>query len=216
MTLSLACANFSRTTAPVTLKIPAIEVFRIERSIPHGHVQTVVGPIERLKLGHLIGSKRCPQRDHVIAMIAARILTPGSKLANTRALNTAARSNTLGEASGMANDVHENDLYGAMDRLFKRQARIEKSLAASHLQGGSSVLYGLTSSYLELAPLVCLPQLGYSRNGKKGKLQFVFGLLCDSRGCSLAVEVFDGNTAAPSIVGKQSEKSATALASNAS
>lgn len=191
-----------RAGNPVT---PATEGFRIERSIPHGHVQAVVGTIERLKLDHLISSKRCPERDRVIAMIAARILTPGSKLSTTRALNAASRSNTLAEACGIDGDVHENDLYDAMDWLLKRQARIEKSLAARHLQDGSLVLYDLTSSYFE-GTTCPLAKLGYSRDGKKGKLQIVFGLLCDSRGCPLAVEVFDGNTADPSTVGKQIEK----------
>jgi len=184
---------------------PATDGFRIERSIPHGHVQAVVGTIERLKLDHIIGSKRCPERDRVIAMIASRILNPGSKLATTRALNSATRSSTLAETCGIDDDVHENDLYAAMDWLLKRQARIEKSLAARHLQDGSLVLYDLTSSYFE-GTTCPLAKLGYSRDGKKGKLQIVFGLLCDSRGCPLAVEVFDGNTADPSTVGKQIEK----------
>jgi transposase len=191
-----------RAGNPVT---SASEGFRIERSIPHGHVQAVVSTIERLKLDHLIGSKRCPERDRVIAMIAARILNPGSKLATTRALNAATCSNTLAEACGIDDDVHENDLYDAMDWLLKRQARIEKSLASRHLQDGSLVLYDLTSSYFE-GTTCPLAKLGYSRDGKKGKLQIVFGLLCDSRGCPLAVEVFDGNTADPSTVGKQIEK----------
>jgi transposase len=191
-----------RAGNPVT---SASEGFRIERSIPHGHVQAVVSTIERLKLDHLIGSKRCPERDRVIAMIAARILNPASKLATTRALNAATCSNTLAEACGIDDDVHENDLYDAMDWLLKRQARIEKSLASRHLQDGSLVLYDLTSSYFE-GTTCPLAKLGYSRDGKKGKLQIVFGLLCDSRGCPLAVEVFDGNTADPSTVGKQIEK----------
>ncbi len=181
------------------------EGFRIERSIPHGHVQAVVGTIGRLGLDHIIGSKRCPERDRVIAMVASRIINPGSKLAVTRALNSATRSNTLAEACGIDGDVHENDLYAAMDWLLKRQARIEKSLADRHLRDGSLVLYDLTSSYFE-GTTCPLANLGYSRDGKKGKLQIVFGLLCDSRGCPIAVEVFDGNTADPTTVGAQIDK----------
>lgn len=184
---------------------PATEGIRIGRSIPHGHVQAVIGTIRRLKLDHLIGSKRCPERDRVIAMVASRILNPGSKLAITRALNDATRSNTLAEACGIDGDLHENDLYDAMDWLLKRQARIEKSLAARHLRDGSLVLYDLTSSYFE-GTTCPLAKPGYSRDGKKGKLQIVFGLLCDSRGCPIAVEVFDGNTADPSTVGAQIDK----------
>jgi hypothetical protein len=184
---------------------PATEGFRIERSVPHGHVQAVIGTIKRLKLDHLIGSKPCPERARVIAMVASRILNPGSKLATTRALNDATRSNTLAEACGIDGDLHENDLYDAMDWLLKRQDRIEKSLAARHLRDGSLVLYDLTSSYFE-GTTCPLAKLGYSRDGKKGKLQIVFGLLCDSRGCPIAVEVFDGNTADPSTVGAQIDK----------
>lgn len=191
-----------RAGKPVT---PTTEGLRIERSMPHGHVQAVVGTIKRLKLDHLIASKPCPERDRVIVMIASRILNPGSKLATTRALNSATRSNTLAEVCGIDGDLHENDLYAAMDWLLKRQPRIEKSLAARHLQDGSLVLYDLTSSYFE-GNTCPLAKLGYSRDGKKGKLQIVFGLLCDSRGCPLAVEVFEGHTADPSTVGKQIEK----------
>lgn len=191
-----------RAGKPVT---PATDGLRIERSMPHGHVQAVVGTIRRLKLDRLISSKPCAERDRVIAMIASRILNPGSKLATTRALNPATRSNTLAEACGIDGDLHENDFYAAMDWLLKRQPRIEKSLAARHLRDGSLVLYDLTSSYFE-GNTCPLAKPGYSRDGKKGKLQIVFGLLCDSRGCPLAVEVFDGNTADPSTVGKQIEK----------
>lgn len=191
-----------RAGKPVT---PATDGLRIERSMPHGHVQAVVGTIKRLKLDYLIASKPCPERERVIAMIASRILNPGSKLATTRALNSATRANTLAEACGIDGDLRENDLYAAMDWLLKRQSRIEKSLANRHLQDGSLVLYDLTSSYFE-GNTCPLAKLGYSRDGKKGKLQIVFGLLCDSHGCPLAVEVFEGNTADPSTVGKQIEK----------
>lgn len=191
-----------RIGKPVT---PATDGLHIERSLPHGHVRAVITTIRRLKLDHLIASKPCPERDRVIGMIASRILSPGSKLATTRALNAATRSNTLAEACGIDGDLHENDLYAAMDWLLKRQPRIEKSLAARHLEDGSLVLYDLTSSYFE-GTTCPLAKAGYSRDGKKGKLQIVFGLLCDSRGCPIAVEVFDGNTADPSTVGKQIEK----------
>lgn len=181
---------------------PATEGLRIERSIPHGHVKAVIDTIKRLKLDHLIASKPCPERDRVIAMIASRILNPGSKLATTRAMNSSTRAHTLSEACGIQGDLHENDLYAAMDWLLKRQPRIEKSLAARHLQDGCLVLYDLTSSYFE-GNSCPLAKLGYSRDSKKGKLQVVFGLLCDSRGCPLAVEVFEGNTADPATLGTQ-------------
>lgn len=179
--------------------------FRISRSIPHGHVQAVIGVLKRLGLDRIIASKHCAERDRVVAMIASRILNPGSKLATTRALNAATCSSTLAAACGIENDVHENDLYDAMDWLLPRQPRIEKALAARHLTDGSLILYDLTSSYFE-GTACPLAKLGYSRDGKKGKLQIVFGLLCDQHGCPVAVEVFDGNTADPTTVSKQIEK----------
>jgi len=177
----------------------------VERSLPHGHVKAVVETIKRLGLDRLIASKRCRERDLVLAMIVARILEPGSKLAASRALDPATASSTLGEACGIEGEIDENDLYAAMDWLLGRQARIEKSLARRHLRDGSLVLYDLTSTWLEGT---CCPLAahGYSRDGKKGKLQIVFGLLCDERGCPIAVEVFEGNTADPATLSAQIEK----------
>ena len=51
-----------------------------------------------------------------------------------------------------------------------------------------------------------LAKRGYSRDGKRGKLQIVFGLLCDRHGCPVAVEVFDGNTADPKTLTAQIDK----------
>ena len=38
---------------------------------------------------------------------------------------------------------------------------------------------------------------GYSRDGKKGKLQIEYGLLTDPEGRPVAIRVFPGNTADP-------------------
>lgn len=178
---------------------------RVERSLPHGHVKAVVETVKRLGLDRLIASKRCRERDLVLAMIVARILEPGSKLATSRALDPATASSTLAETCGIEGEVDENDLYAAMDWLLGRQTRIEKSLAKRHLRDGSLILYDLTSTWLEGS---CCPLAarGYSRDGKKGKLQIVFGLLCDERGCPVAVEVFEGNTADPATLSVQIEK----------
>lgn len=186
---------------------PAIPApgFRIVRSIPHGHVQAVTDLFKRLGLDRIIASRRCPERDLALAMVASRILHPGSKLATTRALNEATRSSTLAEACGISGDVHENQLYAAMDWLLARQDKIEKALAARHLKDGSLILYDLTSSYFE-GTACPLAKLGYSRDGKKGKLQIVYGLLCDGRGCPVAVEVFEGNTGDSATVATQIEK----------
>ena len=92
-----------------------------------------------------------------------------------------------------------------LDWLVKRQPRIEKSLARRHLEGGTLVLYDVTSSYVE-GQCNALAAFGYNRDGKKGKKQIVFGLLCSAEGCPVAVEVFRGNTSDPMTVGPQITK----------
>jgi len=67
------------------------------------------------------------------------------------------------------------------------------------------VLYDLTSTYLE-GEACPLGKYGYSRDRKKGYTQIVFGLLCDEKGCPIAVEVFSGNTNDASTIKQQIEK----------
>jgi len=179
--------------------------FKIIRSLPHGHVKAVLDMVKRLKFDKLLLSKACPNRDLALAMIVSRILHPSSKLATTRCLNEATAASTLAGALGLETPVHENDLYEAMDWLLSRQEAIEKALAKRHLDEGSLVLYDLTSSYFE-GKTCPLARRGYSRDGKRGSLQVVYGLLCDRRGCPVAVEVFEGNTADPGTLSSQVRK----------
>ena len=137
-------------------------------------------------------------------MIAARIVAPRPKLATARGLGEETASSSLGEALGIA-DADENDLYGAMDWLLGRQERIENALAKRHLRDGTLVLYDVTSSYFE-GKTCPLARHGHSRDGKKDKLQIVFGLLCDVEGRPIAVEVFEGNTGDPSTLASQVRK----------
>jgi hypothetical protein len=187
------------------LAAPAAESFRITRSLPHGHVEAVWRCLRKLRLESLLGSKPSPERNLVLAMIADRILDPGSKLATARGLDHQTLSSTLAAECRLPDRVHENELYAAMDWLLARQARIEKTLAQRHLGEGSLVLYDLSSSYME--GVTCpLSRLGYSRDGKKGKLQIEYGLLCNKDGCPVAIEVFEGNTADPMTLGAQITK----------
>ena len=145
-----------------------------------------------------------PERRRVLAMIVARVLEPGSKLATARSLAADAARDSLADTLGLQ-DCDEDDLYAAMDWLLKRQDAIERRLAKRHLQDGALVLYDLTSVWLEGRR--CPPgRRGYSRDGKRGKLQIEFGLLCDAEGRPVAVEVFDGNTADAATVGTQIDK----------
>ena len=176
------------------------DLFDIVRSRPHGHVAAVLGTLRKLGLDRLIDPRPSERRNQVLAMIVARILEPASKLATARGLAEATAVNTLGEILDAG--LGEDDLYGAMDWLLERQDRIERGLARRHLGEGCLVLYDLTSVWME-GRSCPLARRGHSRDGKKGKLQIEFGLLCNRDGCPVSVEVFAGNTADPATVGSQ-------------
>ena len=137
-------------------------------------------------------------------MVVARVLEPGSKLATARSLAADTARDSLADMLGLE-DCGEDDLHAAMDWLLERRDAIERRLAKRHLKDGALVLHDLTSVWLE-GRHCPLAKRGYSRDGKKGKLQIEFGLLCDAGGCPVAAEVFDGNTADPATVGAQVDK----------
>ena len=167
---------------------PVAQMLEITRSRPHGHVQAVALAMQRLGMSAVLGFKSCPERDRVLAMIAARIVEPCPKLATARLWHTS----TLAEDFGVA-DADEDDLYAAMDWLLARQDAIQKKLARRHLHDDGLVLYDLSSSYFE--GVTCpLAKRGYSRDGRPGTLQVNYGLLTDARGCPVAVSVHEGNT----------------------
>ena len=184
--------------------IPASEAFEIVRSLPHGHAAAVLGLARSIGLDSLIGSRPCKERSCVLAMVLARILAPGSKLATARELNRESASSTLGEELGLE-AVNENELYRAMDWLQKRQRRIENKLAKRHLNDGSLILYDVTSSYYTDTHCA-LAQYGHDRDKKGSHPIIVYGLLCNAGGCPIAVEVFAGNTADPNTLSSQIDK----------
>ena len=183
--------------------VAAEDRFEIVRSLPHGHVDATLTTLRKLGVEKLLCSRRRRERDLATAMIVARILEPGSKLATGRALHRDTAHSTLGEVLDVE-DADADELYAAMDWLLARQSRIEKALAARHLDG-TLVLYDVTSTYFE-GRTCPLAKLGHSRDGKRGKLQIVIGLLCDPEGRPVAVEVFDGNTGDPTTLAPQIEK----------
>ena len=134
----------------------------------------------------------------------ARILEPRSKLATARGWDPQTLSSSLGELL-QVEAATADDLYGTLDWLLARQPKIENQLAAQRLQDGCLVIYDVTSTYFE-GRSCPLAQRGYSRDGKGGTLQIVFGLLCDRQGCPVAVEVFEGNRADPTTVTRQIQK----------
>src|SRR5579871_553558 len=180
------------------------EGMTIHRSLPHGHVAAVLGTVRRIGLDRLLGQSEPRLRDLVLAMLASRIIHPTSKLATARDLDAATANTSLGRVLGLAS-VRESELYAALDWLGERQAAIEKTLAKRHLNDGTLVLYDVSSSYVE-GRCCRLAKLGYNRDGKRGKLQIVYGMLCAADGCPVAIEVFDGNTGDPSTLPAQIDK----------
>jgi transposase len=178
--------------------------FSVERSLPHGHVAAVLGTIKKLDLHNLIAADNSTKRSLVLAMIVARILDPRSKLATARGLNSETCFSSLSEILSLEK-ADEDDLYTAMDWLAEKQEFIENKLAKRHLIEGSLVLYDVSSTYFE-GTQCPLARYGYNRDKKKGFLQIVFGLLCDKRGCPIAVEVFEGNTSDSTTITTQIEK----------
>jgi hypothetical protein len=171
--------------------LPVEEQLTIVRSAHHGHVQAVLTALRRLGFARLLAARPSRERELVVALVVARILWPGSKLATHRWWHVT----TLPECLDIA-DATEDDLYAAMDWLLERQGAIEKKLAARHLQEGGFALCDLTSSYFE-GTHCPLAARGHDRDGKRDKLQVNYGLLADRAGRPVAVSVFAGNTSDP-------------------
>jgi hypothetical protein len=180
------------------------DAFTVIRSLPHGHVAAALGTARRIGLDRILGPDRNRCRDLVLALLVGRILEPASKLAAARALSPATAASSLGEALGLG-AVDEDELYTALDWLLARQPAIEAALAKRHLSNGTLVLYDVSSSYME-GRCCPLAKRGYSRDGRTGTLQIIYGLLCAPDGCPIAIEVFDGNTADPMTLASQVNK----------
>lgn len=172
----------------------------VQRSLPHGHVLAAAEMMGQLSMAELLDRDSSRQRDLVLALIAARVLEPRSKLATSRSWGDSTLSSVFGVA-----DAGVDEVYGALDWLLERQARIEARLARRHLRDGALVLYDLSSSYLE-GRHCALAKLGYSRDGKRGTLQIEYGLVTDVEGRPVAVEVVPGNTGDPATVATQVDK----------
>ena len=187
--LSDALIDIIRRSLQGETFVAASQAFEIVRSRAQGHVQAVALAMQRLGLASVIAAAPSRQRDLVLAMVAARIVQPDTKLATTRRWH----GSTLAEDFGVTSAT-EDDLYAAMDWLLARQDAIEQKLAARHLREDALVLYDLSSSWFE-GSTCPLAKRGYSRDGRPGTLQVNYGLLTDARGCPVAVSVFEGNTA---------------------
>lgn len=168
---SRTLANLSRLPAQTievlrqslqgTTRVAPDDAFEVVASPHHGHVRAVLLAMRRLGFADLIASQPSPQRDRVVAMVASRILEPHSKLTTTRWWHVTTLPAILD-----VTEADEDDLYDAMDWLLERQDRIERKLAARHLDCDAQALYDLSSSYFEgrTCPLA-------ARDGKEGKRQ---------------------------------------------
>ena len=150
-----------------TVIAPDHEAFTVTRSLPHGHAALVLGAARKIGLDCIIGAAGDRRRDLVLAMIAARIIDPGSKLAAARALAPTTATSSLGTILGLG-EVDENELYTALDWLGERQPVIETALAKRHLKNGTLVLYDVSSSYME-GSCCSLAHRGYSRDGARAR-----------------------------------------------
>jgi hypothetical protein len=180
--------------------LAAAEAFEVERSLPHGHVAAVLALAGALGLARLLDRRPSPERSRALAMICQQLLKPGSKLACTRALGQSTLAQEL-EVEGVDADA----LYAALDWLRARQERIEARLARRHLAEGAHVLYDVSSSSFE-GRTCSLLAFGYSRDGRRGSLQIVYGLLCDGEGRPIAIEVFPGGVHDDKTLPAQIEK----------
>jgi hypothetical protein len=179
-------------------------MFEVSRSLPHGHVAAVLGTIRGLGLEELADAAPSRQRDLVAAMVTAAVIDGSSKLATARALRAETAASSLGEVLDLqASD--EDDLYEAMDWLLPRQEKIEDALAARHLAGGTLVLYDVSSAAFE-GRTCPLGAIGHARDGVRGRLQIVYGVLATAEGIPVAVEMFTGNTGDPATLASQVTK----------
>ena len=178
--------------------------FGITRSLPHGHVAAVLGTARQLGLEELIDPVPSRHRDLVTAMAVAQVIAPDSKLAIARGLREETAAGSLGEVLHLGG-CDEDDLYAAMDYLHARQDEIQDALAARHLAGGTVVLYDVSSAAFE-GRTCPLGAIGHPKDGVRGRLQIVYGLLTSKDGIPVAIEVYQGNTGDPTTVASQVDK----------
>jgi hypothetical protein len=184
--------------------VPAGEGFEIVRALPHGHVAAALGTARGIGLDRILpyGSDR--RRQLALALIVARLIDPAAKLATARALDETTANHSLGVTLGLG-AVSAKEVYAALDWLGAAQDAIEETLARRHLHDGTLVLYDVSSAHVE-GHCCELARFGHPRNGRRDKMQIVFGLLCSPEGCPIAIEVFEGNTGDPATLSNQIAK----------
>jgi Transposase DDE domain len=184
--------------------VPAGEGLEIVRALPHGHVAAALGTARRIGLDRLLPRGLERRRDLALALIVARLIDPAAKLATARALDETTATSSLGVTLGLGR-VTAKEVYATLDWLGAAQPAIEIALARRHLSDGTLVLYDVSASHVE-GRCCELARFGHPRNGRRDKMQIVFGLLCSAAGCPIAIEAFEGNTGDPATLGNQIAK----------
>jgi hypothetical protein len=184
--------------------VPAGEGLEIVRALPHGHVAAALGTARRIGLDRLLPRGLERRRDLALALIVARLIDPAAKLATARALDETTATSSLGVTLTLG-AVTAKEVYATLDWLGAAQPAIEMALARRHLSDGTLVLYDVSASHVE-GRCCELARFGHPRNGRRDKMQIVFGLLCSAAGCPIAIEAFEGNTGDPATLGNQIAK----------
>lgn len=180
--------------------VPVHSHFTTESSLPHGHVEAILGTLRKLGLDTVISTRACRERDLVLAMIVQRILHPASKLQSVRLWKTTSLADELN-----VGDADVNEAYEALDWLEERSERIERKLAARHLAEGERALYDISSTSYQ-GRKCSLALFGYNRDGRHDLPCIVFGLLTDGEGRPVAIRVYPGDTADSGTVPDQVDK----------
>ena len=173
---------------------------RVGTSRQHGAVSAILALARQLDFERLLFHQPVPKRSRALAMIVCRLLKPGSKLRVERELGPSGQT-TLAALLDLR-DTPVDTLYDTLDWLADRQPRIEKKLARRHLQDGALALYDVSSSYVE-GSRCPLAERGYSRDHRSDRPRIVYGLLCNTAGCPVAVQCFAGNVADPDTLSSQ-------------
>jgi len=176
------------------------DAITLQQGLSLGAVWTVYQVARRLGIAQALGTTRAGKL--ALWQVIARVIDQGSRLSAVRLAMAHAACDVLG-----VGPFDEEALYENLDWLAEAQARIEDRLFAQRQKTTpvNLFLYDVTSSYLEGTHNE-LAAFGYNRDGKKGKLQIVIGLLCDEDGHPVSIEVFPGNTQDPHTVAAQVEK----------
>jgi Transposase DDE domain len=172
----------------------------LKQGLSFGAVWTVYHMARRLGIAQALGTTR--EGKLALWQVIARVIDQGSRLSAVRLAMSHAACDVLG-----VGPFDEDALYENLDWLAGAQAAIEDRLFAQRIKTKpvSLFLYDVTSSYVE-GTQNAFAAFGYNRDGKKGKMQIVIGLLCDEDGHPVSIEVFPGNTHDPHTVAAQVAK----------